>query len=152
MWRKHNNCGWQYGFRCGFRLMNEMPLPVNKNHADPTDSLYTQKTTDDLNDSQKDLELAEREQQLPSDIEDKRRKGLLKTGFTTGTSATAATKAALVALLYQRTVDVVYVSLPKGGNIKIRISWTKPEEDGLSVTAAVVKDGGDDPDVTHRAE
>jgi len=132
--------------------MNEMPLPVNKNHADPTDSLYTQKTTDDLNDSQKDLELAEREQQLPSDIEERRRKGLLKTGFSTGTSATAATKAALVALLYQRTVDVVYVSLPKGGNIKIRISWTKPEEDGLSVTAAVVKDGGDDPDVTHRAE
>jgi len=133
-------------------LVNEMPLPANKKQADPPDSLETQKTTDDLNDSQKDLELAEREQHLPSDIEDKRRKGLLKTGFTTGTSATAATKAALVALLYDRTADDVCVSLPKGGNMKIRISWTKTEERGRSVTAAVVKDGGDDPDVTHRAE
>jgi cobalt-precorrin-5B (C1)-methyltransferase len=133
-------------------LVNEMPLPANKNQADAPDSSETQKTTNDLDDSQKDLELAEREQQLPSDIEEKRRKGLLKAGFTTGTSATAATKAALLALLHHRTADDVYVSLPKGGNKKIRISWTKAEKHWRSVTAAVVKDAGDDPDVTHRAE
>ena len=48
--------------------------------------------------SQKDLELAEREQHLPLEIQEKRNRGALRTGFTTGTSATAATKAALIAL------------------------------------------------------
>ncbi|MRN69254.1 MAG: hypothetical protein FIO04_06080, partial [Nitrosopumilales archaeon] len=46
--------------------------------------------------SQKDLELAEREQQLPLEIQEKMNRGVLRTGFTTGTSATAATKAALI--------------------------------------------------------
>jgi cobalt-precorrin-5B (C1)-methyltransferase len=139
-------------FCFGPYLVNEMPLSANKNQVDAPDSSETQKTTYDIDDSQKDLELAEKEQQLPPDVEEKKRKGLLKTGFTTGTSATAATKAALLALLYYRTADDVYVSLPKGGNIKIRISWTKAEKHWRSVTAAVVKDAGDDPDVTHRAE
>ena len=49
--------------------------------------------------SQKDLELAEKEQALPLEIQEKRRKGILRTGFTTGTSATAATKAAPAAAI-----------------------------------------------------
>ena len=50
----------------------------------------------------KDLVLAETEaeQELPQEIVEKRKKGLLKTGYTTGTSATAATKAALFSLIY----------------------------------------------------
>ena len=47
----------------------------------------------------KDLELAEQEQELPPEIEEKKRKGALRTGYTTGTTATAATKAALYALI-----------------------------------------------------
>jgi cobalt-precorrin-5B (C1)-methyltransferase len=100
--------------------------------------------------SQKDLELAETEQHLPWEIQEKRRKGTLRTGFTTGTSATAATKAALIALLSQKTVNFVSVSLPKGGIMNIRIANTTKEQ--YSATSAVVKDAGDDPDVTDRAE
>ena len=100
--------------------------------------------------SQKDLELAETEQHLPLEIQEKKRKGTLRTGFTTGTSATAATKAALIALLSQKTVKFVSVSLPKGGIMNIRIANTTKEQ--YSATSAVVKDAGDDPDVTDRAE
>jgi cobalt-precorrin-5B (C1)-methyltransferase len=100
--------------------------------------------------SQKDLELAETEQLLPLEIQEKKRKGTLRTGFTTGTSATAATKAALIALLSKKTVKFVSVSLPKGGIMNIRIANTTKEQ--YSATSAVVKDAGDDPDVTDRAE
>jgi cobalt-precorrin-5B (C1)-methyltransferase len=100
--------------------------------------------------SKKDLELAETEQHLPLEIQEKKRKGTLRTGFTTGTSATAATKAALIALLSQKTVKFVSVSLPKGGIMNIRIANTTKEQ--YSATSAVVKDAGDDPDVTDRAE
>ena len=99
---------------------------------------------------QKDLELAETEQHLPLEIQEKKRKGTLRTGFTTGTSATAATKAALIALLSKKTVKFVSVSLPKGGIMNIRIANTTKEQ--YSATSAVVKDAGDDPDVTDRAE
>src|SRR2546426_7723541 len=97
--------------------------------------------------SQKDLELAEREQHLPLEIQEKRKRGALRTGFTTGTSATAATKAALIALLSQKTVNDVSVSLPKGKTMNIRIAWTNTTKEQYSATAAVVKDAGDDPDV-----
>jgi cobalt-precorrin-5B (C1)-methyltransferase len=102
--------------------------------------------------AQKDLELAEREQQLPLEIQEKRTRGALRTGFTTGTSATAATKAALIALLSHKTVSNVSVSLPKGDTMNIRIAWTNSTEEPYSATASVIKDAGDDPDVTDRAE
>jgi cobalt-precorrin-5B (C1)-methyltransferase len=44
-------------------------------------------------DKDQDLEkLAEQEQKLPPEIEEKKRKGTLRTGYTTGTTATAAQK------------------------------------------------------------
>jgi cobalt-precorrin-5B (C1)-methyltransferase len=102
-------------------------------------------------DGEEDLMLAEQEQELPANIEEKRRTGTLKTGYTTGTSATAATKAALLALISGKAVDNIFVSLPKGGTAKLKITWTKIEGNGSS-TSAVIKDAGDDPDVTHGAE
>jgi cobalt-precorrin-5B (C1)-methyltransferase len=74
----------------------------------------------------------------------------LRKGYTTGTSATAATKAALMRLLSGKEVDCVEVTLPKGGKIIIRIEWTQVGNG--SVTCAVTKDGGDDPDATHGAQ
>ena len=67
------------------------------------------------NDKEKeDLEkLAEQEQKLPAEIEEKKRKGTLRTGYTTGTTATAATKGALHALITGRPTEQVTVSLPK---------------------------------------
>ncbi len=100
----------------------------------------------------KDLELAEQEQELPPEIEEKKRKGALRTGYTTGTTATAATKGALYALIEKKPVEQVTVSLPKGRTATIKIAWTKVDDGGNKATCAAIKDGGDDPDATHGAE
>lgn len=95
-------------------------------------------------------ELAEAEQQLPPEIEEKRKKGLLRTGYTTGACATAATAAALLAMISGKTVKEVTVKLPKGKVIALPIRSCR--FDGGSAECAVIKDAGDDPDVTHGAE
>ena len=74
----------------------------------------------------------------------------LKTGFTTGTSATAASKAALLSIIHQKKIDKIDVKLPKGNFIKIPIHSCEFDEN--SAQCSVIKDGGDDPDVTHGAE
>ena len=79
------------------------------------------------------------------------KKKSLRTGYTTGTCAAAATKAALSALVNREKLLKVNVSLPKDKQITIDIAWIRQEND-KSVTAAVIKDGGDDPDVTNGAE
>jgi cobalt-precorrin-5B (C1)-methyltransferase len=88
----------------------------------------------------------EEEKDLP---EGKKRS--LRTGYTTGTCAAAATKAALSTLVNREKLARVNVSLPKDKNIIIDIAWIKYENEN-SVTAAVIKDAGDDPDVTNGAE
>ncbi len=98
-----------------------------------------------------DLEkLAESEQALPQEIEEKRRKGLLRTGYTTGTCATAATKAALIAMITKTPTKEVVVTLPKGNTMTLAIKECK--FNGNSVQCVVIKDAGDDPDVTNGAE
>jgi len=79
------------------------------------------------------------------------KKRSLRTGYTTGTCAAAATKAALSTLVNGEKLAMVNVSLPKDKNIIIDIAWIKYENEN-SVTAAVIKDAGDDPDVTNGAE
>lgn len=79
------------------------------------------------------------------------RKSSLRTGYTTGTCAAAATKAALSALVSGDKLRKVNVSLPKDKHIVIDIAWIKFVNE-KSVTASVIKDGGDDPDVTNGAE
>jgi len=79
------------------------------------------------------------------------KKSSLRTGFTTGTCAAATTKAALSVLINGKKLSCVSVSLPKGKQMTVNISWSKYDND-KSVTAAVIKDGGDDPDVTNGAE
>jgi cobalt-precorrin-5B (C1)-methyltransferase len=98
-----------------------------------------------------DLGIAEREQELPPNIEEKKRKGKLRSGYTTGTCAAAATKASLLRMLTGKVVENIEVSLPKGQSANLLIAWTRTNED-LSVTTSVIKDAGDDPDVTHGAE
>ncbi len=79
-----------------------------------------------------------------------RPKGRLRTGFTTGTCATAGAKAGIMAIKNQKYVDSVYVTLPKKNKIQIKI--VSCQFDNRSAKCSVVKDGGDDPDVTHGAE
>jgi cobalt-precorrin-5B (C1)-methyltransferase len=103
-------------------------------------------------DKDQDLEkLAEQEHKLPAEIEEKKRKGTLRTGYTTGTTATAATKGALYALITSKPIEHVTVSLPKGRTATLKIVWTE-RENNVKVTCAAIKDGGDDPDATHGAE
>ena len=98
----------------------------------------------------KDLSIAEREQDLPKEVKEKKKKGQLRTGLTTGTSAAAATKAALQTLLTKKVNSEIQITLPKGKIVKLPIAWTRVEDS--AVTCSVIKDGGDDPDVTHGAE
>jgi len=79
------------------------------------------------------------------------KKKSLRTGYTTGTCATAATKAALTTLVNGEKLARVNVSLPKDKHIVMDITWIRYENE-KSVTAAVIKDAGDDPDVTNGAE
>lgn len=97
-----------------------------------------------------DLSIAEKEQDLPKEIKEKRKKGQLRNGLTTGTSAAAATKAALQTLLSKKIYKEIQITLPKGKIVELPIAWTRVDDS--RVTCSVVKDGGDDPDVTHGAE
>jgi cobalt-precorrin-5B (C1)-methyltransferase len=75
----------------------------------------------------------------------------LRTGFTTGTAAAAAAKGALLAILENRAPAGVEVELLTGDRIAVAIHSCRRGEDGSAV-ATVIKDAGDDPDVTHGAE
>jgi cobalt-precorrin-5B (C1)-methyltransferase len=75
----------------------------------------------------------------------------LKTGFTTGTAAAAAAKGALRYLLEGKMPSRVMIELLTGNKIAIPIHrWERISEDQAKCT--VIKDAGDDPDVTHKAE
>lgn len=73
----------------------------------------------------------------------------LRYGWTTGTCATAAAKAAYAALLTGEFPDPVEVTLPRGDRPAFALATTALGNG--SATAGVVKDAGDDPDVTHGA-
>ncbi len=75
--------------------------------------------------------------------------GSLRRGWTTGACATAAVKAALGALLNGRFEDPVTIRLPKGETPSFALSTEELGKDFAS--AGIVKDAGDDPDVTHGA-
>ena len=60
-----------------------------------------------------DLSIAESEQDLPSEVREKKLRGQLKTGYTTGTSAAAASKSALITFLTGKSVDE-WISLQLG--------------------------------------
>ncbi len=74
----------------------------------------------------------------------------LRTGFTTGSAATAATVAAITAQFATQNIDDVDIILPNGEPITIPINRTSRE--GSTSLSWVVKDGGDDPDATHELE
>ncbi|GEL26965.1 cobalt-precorrin-5B C(1)-methyltransferase [Pseudonocardia sulfidoxydans NBRC 16205] len=73
----------------------------------------------------------------------------LRHGWTTGACATAATAAAWTALLAGEFPDPVTIALPKGRRPSFALAHTAREDDAAA--AGIVKDAGDDPDVTHGA-
>ena len=74
----------------------------------------------------------------------------LRTGYTTGSSATAASKAALLSIIKQQQIEEIEIILPKKSTIMIPVNSCKFEKN--KAKCSVIKDGGDDPDVTHGAE
>ncbi len=75
----------------------------------------------------------------------------LRAGFTTGTAAAAAVKGAVMALLDREPPAEVGVRLLTGREIRIPIHAWGPA-DGGGFWCTVIKDAGDDPDITHGAE
>jgi len=79
-----------------------------------------------------------------------RRPDNLRSGFTTGACAAAAAKAALLALIRQHAAAEVGIRLPAGQVVTFPLHTC-----AFSATeghASVIKDAGDDPDVTDKAE
>jgi len=98
--------------------------------------------------------------------ENRTERGLL-IGFTTGSAASAAAKAGVLALLGRLTLPeqeagraepscknmcVCYMDIPCPEEGRLRIPIRDVKVSGESARALVIKDGGDDPDATHRAK
>lgn len=89
-------------------------------------------------------------------VDEKRKTGaetrqgdVLRRGWTTGACAAAATKSALIALITGTFEDPVTITLPKGQTPSFPILREHLGE--KTAAAFIIKDAGDDPDVTHGA-
>ncbi len=71
----------------------------------------------------------------------------LRCGYTTGSCATAAAKAAAEMLLSEANVSFVGISTPKG--IKLKLDVFEPMINENYAECAIKKDSGDDPDITN---
>jgi cobalt-precorrin-5B (C1)-methyltransferase len=74
----------------------------------------------------------------------------LRRGWTTGACATAAVQAALYGLWEGRVPSRVQITLPRGETPEFEIERSAVGEDAAEAT--IIKDAGDDPDVTHLAQ
>jgi cobalt-precorrin-5B (C1)-methyltransferase len=73
--------------------------------------------------------------------------GLMR-GYTTGSCATAAAKAAFNFLTNGKAPTEIEIELPSEEKLKIPVNFARKTEQGA--IAQVTKDAGDDPDVTHK--
>ncbi|MBR3375827.1 MAG: cobalamin biosynthesis protein CbiD, partial [Firmicutes bacterium] len=73
----------------------------------------------------------------------------LRLGYTTGSCAAAASKAAAIMLLTGKEVSQIRLLTPKGLELELEVEDITIEKDAVS--CAIRKDSGDDPDVTHGA-
>lgn len=71
----------------------------------------------------------------------------LRRGYTTGACAAAAAKAAALMLLDGRPLDSVYLMTPFGIGLTLAVQEAKISDTAAS--CGIVKDSGDDPDVTN---
>lgn len=71
----------------------------------------------------------------------------LRYGYTTGSCAAAASKAAAAMLLSGKEISYVELHTPKGIDLRLEVMDISREDNAVS--CAIQKDGGDDPDVTN---
>ncbi|GAB6137053.1 cobalt-precorrin-5B (C(1))-methyltransferase CbiD [Halanaerobaculum tunisiense] len=74
----------------------------------------------------------------------------LRRGYTTGSAATSAAKAATKMLFSSQQVDQIRIDTPAGVELELKVVNTKLESGYAQAT--IIKDGGDDPDVTDGLE
>ncbi|MDR2386262.1 MAG: cobalt-precorrin-5B (C(1))-methyltransferase CbiD [Deltaproteobacteria bacterium] len=74
----------------------------------------------------------------------------LRWGFSTGSAATAAALGAAIFLKTGRPPDQVEIALPQDKKLMVKLAEADRVQ-GAAVKVTVVKDGGDDPDVTNGA-
>ncbi|MEQ8667117.1 MAG: cobalt-precorrin-5B (C(1))-methyltransferase [Rhodospirillales bacterium] len=84
------------------------------------------------------------------DTEARKPGGDLRKGWTTGACATAAATAAYEALVAGHFPDPVRITLPRGLTPAFALNRESLSDD--VATVGIIKDAGDDPDVTHGAE
>lgn len=73
----------------------------------------------------------------------------LRSGYTTGSCATATSLAAARLLLTGEALDAAQIALPKERSATLRLEFCRLTAGGAE--AGTLKDAGDDPDVTHGA-
>lgn len=76
----------------------------------------------------------------------------LRSGFTTGSCAAAAAKAAASALIKGSCPDQIEIPFPDGSRKNFAVYHCQIISSTQSASASVIKDAGDDPDVTNGAE
>ncbi|SHE85542.1 cobalt-precorrin 5B C1-methyltransferase [Tissierella praeacuta DSM 18095] len=74
----------------------------------------------------------------------------LRCGYTTGSCAAGAAKAAAIMIETGETVKYVEIDTP--ANIKLKLEVNNPSIDGKKATCSIIKDAGDDPDNTDGIE
>lgn len=74
----------------------------------------------------------------------------LRTGYTTGSCAAAAAKGACAMLFSRKPLEQVEIDTPKGWPLTLTLYKISFDEDRVS--CCIVKDAGDDPDVTDKIE
>lgn len=74
----------------------------------------------------------------------------LRCGYTTGSCAAAAAKAATYMVYSDEELREVKIDTPKGLELKLKVAKVQKGKD--YVECCIIKDGGDDPDVTHGLE
>lgn len=74
----------------------------------------------------------------------------LRSGFTTGACSAAAAKAAAIAITSGKAPESVEIGFPDGSRKTFAVHTCTFSD--AEATASIIKDAGDDPDVTHRAE
>jgi cobalt-precorrin-5B (C1)-methyltransferase len=78
----------------------------------------------------------------------------LRSGYTTGACAAAAAKAAAVLFCKDNALKTVEIPFPDGSRHRFKVHSTSIDGSGdeKRATASIIKDAGDDPDVTNGAE